>query len=98
MKEMKYHFIKYIDPGHGWLRAPGFLMRELKYTVDSMFSFYDKLTDSYYLEEDCDAPAFIKFLGGYEEVHIQDEFLDDEATFIRSLPRCSELTNPLIGD
>lgn len=53
----KYEFI--IDPGHGWLKVPlADLPKDFKPTV---YSFKDSTYA--YLEEDCDALAFIKAAG-----------------------------------
>ncbi len=61
------------DPGHGWLAVHGDLLRALiaplkvSETV-SGHSFYHKQSDTFYLEEDCDAVHAMKPLrdGDYE--------------------------------
>jgi len=52
------------DPGHGWLIAPAALVRQLGCTP-SRYSFIDHAADLAYLEEDCDAGAFMHALRLY---------------------------------
>ena len=52
----KYTFI--IDPGHGWLRVP---LAEIRGLAISSYSFRD--ANYAYLEEDCDAPLFMRANG-----------------------------------
>jgi hypothetical protein len=49
------------DPGHGWLIAPASLVRDLG-CRPSEYSYYDRAAGLAYLEEDCDAPAFLESL------------------------------------
>jgi hypothetical protein len=51
MLELTFH----TDIGHGWLEVPKVLVQALQLSV-SPFSYVHG--DSYFLEEDCDAPAF----------------------------------------
>jgi hypothetical protein len=53
----------YSDPSHGWLKVERKEIEEIKNQI-SRFS-YQKVTktgDFVYLEEDCDAPKFLKLL------------------------------------
>lgn len=53
---MKFNF--YTDPGHGWLKVPMKLLKELKIEKDiSCHSYYRK--GHVYLEEDCDLLKFV---------------------------------------
>lgn len=56
----RYRF--FTDPGHGWLEVS---RREVVASgaVISAYSYYDPVTDMAYLEEDCDALAFLKATG-----------------------------------
>lgn len=58
---MEHTFLFFEDAGHGWLRVrPSLIM---KLGVEDKISGYSYMTDSYaYLEEDCDAPAFLEAL------------------------------------
>lgn len=81
---MKLLYIQ--DPGHGWLLAPGALVRQLGITP-SRYSYYNRAGDQVYLEEDCDAGEFMRALratGATPE--IQEVHLPHDAA-CRSLPR-----------
>jgi hypothetical protein len=56
----RYRF--FTDPGHGWLEVS---RREVVASGAniSACSYYDPVTDMAYLEEDCDALAFLKASG-----------------------------------
>jgi len=56
----KYRF--FADLGHGWLEVPRAEVVESGAEI-SAYSYYDPATDMAYLEEDCDAPAFLKAVG-----------------------------------
>lgn len=53
------NFIYHHDAGHGWLEVPATLVKELGIKI-SACSY--KREDKAYLEEDCDAPLFLKSL------------------------------------
>jgi hypothetical protein len=54
---MKKQFDYIVDPGHGWVKVPLALLRELDIADRvSRFSYYNK--GYVYLEEDCDASRF----------------------------------------
>ena len=81
----------FIDPGHGWLQVHWFSLKELGLNPRdfSRYSYRDRNT--FYLEEDCDAP---KFLAAYSAKFgkppaIVEEHRDgwnDKPIFIRDLP------------
>jgi hypothetical protein len=55
---MRFKFIT--DPGHGWLRVPHKVIRDMGLTAKS-FSRYSYVDNDYmYLEEDCDAGVFLQ--------------------------------------
>jgi hypothetical protein len=60
------------DSGHGWLRVPH---AELKASgvKPSPFSYFD--AENAYLEEDCDAPAYIQATGetNFREINVNGE-------------------------
>lgn len=56
----RYRF--FTDPGHGWLEVPLAEVVASGATI-SLYSYYDPLTDMAYLEEDCDAWAWLKATG-----------------------------------
>jgi hypothetical protein len=70
-----YDFIS--DPGHGWLKVP--MMDLIGSGITNEISCFSYYTQSHaYLEEDCDAPTFIKAVEQqgkqvkFNEVEIQD--------------------------
>lgn len=54
---MRNRFYFYSDPGHAWMKVPRKLVEKLGVEVSS-YSY--QRGDDLYLEEDCDAGAFIK--------------------------------------
>jgi hypothetical protein len=56
----RYRFFE--DPGHGWLEVPRAEVVASGARI-SRYSYYDPATDMAYLEEDCDALAFLNAAG-----------------------------------
>ena len=53
------------DSGHSWLRVPASFVLAVGFEP----STYSYINDGFfYLEEDCDAPEFIKLIGRYENL------------------------------
>ena len=52
------HLTFHTDPGHGWLEVPKTLVSEAIRAKISRYSYQDD--NNFYLEEDCDAPLFLK--------------------------------------
>ena len=52
-------FTFHTDPGHGWLEVPAADVRALGVKV-SRYSYRSRDGRTVYLEEDCDAPAFVE--------------------------------------
>ena len=83
MITLTYHH----DPGHGWLEVDGDLLRALiaprkvSQTV-SGFSFYHKQSDTFYLEEDCDAIHAMRPLREGEHEHSVESKYHDRC-FVR---------------
>lgn len=74
-------YMFHTDPGHGWLQVP---LTEVK-AMGIPVSTYSYKDDTFaYLEEDCDAPKFMKALG--EEVAIYEKHSNRDS-FIRNLER-----------
>lgn len=55
-----YGLLKVCDPGHGWLRVPLQLCEGLDI---SGYSYVDTAKGVAWLEEDCDAPLFLRAYG-----------------------------------
>lgn len=73
------------DPGHGWLRVSRNDLRDVGMTVSEFSRFSYRDWGSYYLEEDCDMPKFIK---AYVAKHGKEPEITEqcvEKTFIRDL-------------
>jgi hypothetical protein len=63
------------DPGHGWIKAPRYLVD----AVGSRVSVYSYVNGpDIYLEEDCDGPAFLRELDArgatYQLKHINHKY------------------------
>jgi hypothetical protein len=56
----RYRFFH--DSGHGWLEVPRAEVAASGAAI-SAYSYYDPVTDMAYLEEDCDAWAWLKATG-----------------------------------
>jgi hypothetical protein len=61
-KAIDRDFRLFVDPGHAWLEVPRAEVVAFGAEISS-YSYYDPTTDMAYLEEDCDAPAFLKAVG-----------------------------------
>ncbi len=72
------------DPGHGWLECPieSVVLSGVKI---SDYSYADRKIGLAYLEEDCDAPAYLKAIGRFGEKITEEASNQD--SFVRSLPR-----------
>ena len=71
------------DPGHGWLECSLESARRSGAKISS-FSYEDRNKGLAYLEEDCDAPSYLKIVGRYGE-KMHEEHTDYDS-FVRSLP------------
>ena len=73
------------DPGHGWLRIP---KEELKGFTPSPYSYEGQ--GYVYLEEDCDAPGWMRHAGVLSEsARGLPEQYSDSDSFVRRLRPCS---------
>lgn len=63
-------------PSHGWIKISGQVVKHFGFSP-SAYSYFDHKNNVLYLEEDCDAPRFIKLIEskGYKVTHnnIYDE-------------------------
>lgn len=76
----------HIDPGHGWLQAPHWLIRELN-VEDKISAYSYRDADNVYLEEDCDAGRLTDALAA-AEIEYNVIFVEHgNDCFIRRLPR-----------
>lgn len=87
-EEITKKYVFESDPGHGWLGVPGKDVLELgvKDSI-SQYSYYNRKTDTFWLEEDCDASVFIDAAkkAGWS-VSWTTKNVDHDSS-IRSLPR-----------
>lgn len=73
------------DPGHAWLRVSRDDLRDLGMTVSDFSTCSYRDRHWYYLEEDCDAPKFMKAYKAKHGVDVQYTEHNVEKTFIRDL-------------
>ena len=67
---MKFPF--YMDPGHGWLKVPMRLLKELG--IEPRITAYSyRRGDFAYLEEDCDATTFVKAMEARDDGQVQQD-------------------------
>lgn len=82
---MVFEFIS--DPGHAWLKVEWTELKALGLNPTDFSQCSYRKRNTFYLEEDCDAPKFIK---AWTEKHGKKpgfvERLIDHDCFIRSLP------------
>ena len=80
-----HYFIWFSDPSHAWLQVDRDLIDYLGHTDISSFSYHD---DEYlYLEEDRDAPLFLKLLDSKGIRYFFTESSSNESSFVRNLTR-----------
>lgn len=91
MNTLKLNF--HHDAGHGWLKVPEILMNSLlshivKTDLLSQFSYYSKRQKAYFLEEDRDAPRFMKLASQHLNLNIETvSIYDGNTSNIRNMDR-----------
>ena len=89
MDQYEFHY----DAGHGWLQVEIAELKQLglgdkisscSYTNGGLFA---------YLEEDCDAPLFMRTKSANGESYQCKEINDGDDSFIRQLPRFTPIGN-----
>jgi len=84
---MKFSY--YMDPGHGWVKVPMSLLRELG--IESKITGYShRRGDQAYLEEDCDAMTFLNAM----ETHGREVELEGHTSNRESVIRGYEPWDP----
>ncbi len=77
---MKFNY--YMDPGHGWLKVPMRLLKELG--IESKITRYSyRRGDQAYLEEDCDATTFVKAMEERGRTVVFDDHSSNRESVIR---------------
>lgn len=72
------------DPGHGWLQVPKEIVKQVQLETRIRISGYSyKDSNFYYLEEDCDCPAFCNCFTAIDWKSIPRKY--KENIFIRNL-------------
>lgn len=92
-KQLPQQFNFHDDPGHGWLQVPVYALELLSIT-ENITPFSYQQGDMAYLEEDVDAPTFIKaWLIHHDQsetdfayFHKRCREIYSNRSFIRSLP------------
>ena len=82
----------YSDAGHGWLEVPTVDVAKSG-TIPSKYSYVDVDNGLTYLEEDCDASAYLTAIGCQFDLAItwggiKEIFINGDA-WIRDLPHCN---------
>ena len=76
------------DSGHGWLEVPTADVTKAG-VMPSKYSYINADTSMTYLEEDCDATAYLKAIG---TIYLEDDMCEDVHIngdcWVRNLPRC----------
>jgi hypothetical protein len=76
-------FTFYSDPGHGWLEVHFSHFRDLGLNPRDFSHYSYRRRNTFYLEEDCDAP---KFLAAYKAKHGDPVIRESQdGAFIRNL-------------
>jgi hypothetical protein len=87
MSEEKTTFTFHSDPSHGWLEVDWTDLKRLGLNPTDFSRYSYRNGNTFYLEEDCDAP---KFIAAYETKHGRNSFRFEEpfeeSHFIRNLP------------
>jgi hypothetical protein len=80
-----YGATKYSDGGHGWLRVDRKMLARLGVAAEVSTCSYER-AEEVYLEEDCDAPLFIRAMeaAGYS-VAVREVRTADGDSFVRGL-------------
>ena len=85
--KIKEKFDVYFDPGHGWVKVPMTMLKELG--IENRISPYSyRRGENAYLEEDCDASIFMKAYAEKYGHEIRIVYHNtDRLSRIRSYPR-----------
>lgn len=76
MKDIQLNFIS--TAGHGYLEVPFTTLWSYMNDKDiSEYSYVDYFKKIFYLEEDCDAPLFLKIAKEKGNVQITESYLED---------------------
>lgn len=81
-------FVFHSDPGHGWLQVDWTQLKDVGLNPTDFSRYSYRQRNTFYLEEDCDAPKFIKAYGARYGSERSLRFIEkhQEHTFIRALP------------
>jgi len=93
---MKKVFDFYSDPGHGWVKVSVGELVKVDLLPSDFSTYSYRRGDTLYLEEDCDAPKFLKFWAqAYPDCDIEfkDHFTNNRSR-IRSYPHNSKKVAP----
>lgn len=80
-------FTFHTDPGHGWVEVNWTALKALGLNPTDFSRCSYRRGNTFYLEEDCDAPKFIAAWEAKNGCKAQFRDAYSERTFIRNLPR-----------
>jgi len=87
MKTVTLNFFE--TPSHGYLQVHKNLVSEIGFVPPKGYSYFSPRTQTYYFEEDCDAPEFLNELKNNGiDYQIATQYLENESK-IRNNPRIS---------
>jgi len=81
------NFIFHTDPSHGWLEVPVAELLKARLTPNDFSAFSYQKVGVVYLEEDCDAPIFIRSYEAHVGPISFSEKYSHYSHWIRNLPR-----------
>jgi hypothetical protein len=89
-REKTMMFTRYSDPSHGWLEVPKSELKKLG-IVDQISEYSYVSQSNFYLEEDRDAPIFMKEYKKFYNDRPMYEEIFSENCFIRGLRHVKEI-------
>jgi hypothetical protein len=79
-------FTYHIDPGHGWVEVDWTELKKLSLNPTDFSQYSYRKHNTFFLEEDCDAP---KFIAAYKAKHGEEPTLREKhsqgSSFVRGL-------------
>ena len=76
MNKIELQFIS--TASHGYLKVPfNVLQKYMNHKDISEYSFVDHTKKIFYLEEDCDAPLFMKIVKQKDNIEVYESYLED---------------------
>jgi len=97
MKTYAKHFAFHTDPGHGWLEVDWTDLKAVDLNPTDFSRCSYRRGNTFYLEEDCDAPKFAAAFEAKYHKPIAHHEVYVHNTFIRNLPRIHDELSPTLA-